>query len=587
MGVTKLLSFAREAVPNGSFTIDIKEEIRKFYSSSTSTNPPAPIIVVDLMCIVRPFIMLDAVGVLCGGRYNHISRQLDAFFGEMKNLGAELAFFWDGPITMTTDDGWCKKRDHKYQTVIELFDAVDQGFDIFDPNPDIIPFHYTATVKQVAMRHGRYYYATSRECDQDMVAFANNSRALAIITNDSDMLIYGGSWRFWCTNGLNMANLTIVEYDRVALRSFLQLSTAQMSLMATLVGNDIINSSELYNFHKVLGRSIDKITNVADFILTNANKSADGILIEALEFCSNRRALMKRFKMSLAIYNLEKQPFISRIHGPIEDLLLSRGLSLFYNMWTSSSIQCSLDELDIRDEQLGQMVHTMIIAHIRRMGGIILYKRQMQRRIVDYSKCHILTKLQYEADYACHEYSVEFPTHIEPPPLEDLLSDDPVLQHTLLDTKHELLSWILFKNIVQLPVDTIPQPLQITVFALYCLVERKILMPFEADLLLKVAHDVTCDQYDPDTVSYPQQLASRPFRVAFAFEKVYVSVAKAFNLVGLTNSVGGELPFDGVLFHNWYDDWKNRRDGDETGMEEIEHLRLYKTIATDNATDTE
>ncbi|XP_062558721.1 constitutive coactivator of peroxisome proliferator-activated receptor gamma isoform X2 [Armigeres subalbatus] len=304
MGVTKLLSFAREAVPNGSFTIDIKEEIRKFYSSSTSTNPPAPIIVVDLMCIVRPFIMLDAVGVLCGGRYNHISRQLDAFFGEMKNLGAELAFFWDGPITMTTDDGWCKKRDHKYQTVIELFDAVDQGFDIFDPNPDIIPFHYTATVKQVAMRHGRYYYATSRECDQDMVAFANNSRALAIITNDSDMLIYGGSWRFWCTNGLNMANLTIVEYDRVALRSFLQLSTAQMSLMATLVGNDIINSSELYNFHKVLGRSIDKITNVADFILTNANKSADGILIEALEFCSNRRALMKRFKMSLAIYNL-------------------------------------------------------------------------------------------------------------------------------------------------------------------------------------------------------------------------------------------------------------------------------------------
>lgn len=570
-----------EQVPNGTFQIDIREEIRK-YNASSEPNLPPPVIVVDLMCLVRPFIRLDTAGLICGGRFNEMSRHMDAFFGELKSLGVELNFFCDGPVRTISPDKWCEKRDLYYRKMVKLFDGVDNGQELgtlqgFGDRP----FHYVCTLKESAMKHGQFHWAIARECDQEMAAFANKSQALAIMTDDSDMLIYEGPWRFWCVGKLNVKNFTLIEYDRVALRAFLGLSPAQMPLLATLVGNDLVDTDALRNFHRRIGR-LENITNVANFIRNRKKQTDESILMAALEFCSNRRALMDRFEESMDCYQLNFQPFNRKdMHDPIEAILLSRNVALFYQMWHSNNIECNAGMIDLREEQLGQEVHRLIIALILRMGGIILYQRQMERRINDYSKCNIMIKLQHKGNHSVHQYNVEFPTQVKPPPLEELLSKDPDIWQQLLDTKHELVCWIVSDNLDHHRMKTIPRPLQITALTLYYLVDRHILKVFEADLLLRLAHDVTFSKYDPETLAYPRTLASRPFRVAFVFQKVYGFVAKAFNLVGLIDSLEEDPPFDGVLFHNWYAEWENRPRDDAEGMDEIKEFRIYSAVAAE------
>ncbi|XP_062717009.1 uncharacterized protein LOC115253780 [Aedes albopictus] len=540
----------------------------------------------DLMCLVRPFIRVDKPGLICGGRFNEMSRHMDTFFSELVNLGVKLHFFCDGPVRMMSPEAWCKRADDRYWDMIELMDAIDNGDDMETLSSAYkLPFHYVSTVEQSAMRHGEYHWATARECDQEMAAFANETGALAIMTDDSDMLIYEGSWRFWCVQELSVTKFTMMEYDRVALRAHLGLDAAQMPLLATLVGNDLVDSKALGNFHHRIGRhsnghrGTNNISNVARFIREHADLTDERILIEALEFCVNRRVLMERFRESLGCYRMNYRAFNERYqHDPIESILLSRKVSLFYQMWHVSNIGCPTNMIDLREELLGQAVLRLKLSLIIRMGGVILYQRQMQRRMVDYSECHIMTKLQHTAEYTVHHYSVEFPDRVQPPSLEELLSNDPVSQQDLLHVKHNLLSWIVSDRLDHSRLEAVPPSLQTTVLTLYCLVERRILKLFEADLLLRVAYDVAFDRYEPETIPYPRTVASRPFRVAFVFQAVYSLIAEAYILVGLSNDLLKAPPlFDGVLFHNRYADWQNGLD--PLLMDGIEQLRIYSSIA--------
>nr|XP_029725225.1 uncharacterized protein LOC109410467 [Aedes albopictus] len=514
-----------------------------------------------------------------------MSRHMDTFFSELVNLGVKLHFFCDGPVRMMSPEAWCKRADDRYWEMIELMDAIDNGDSFETVGTYRLPFHYVSAVEQSAMRHGEYHWATARECDQQMAAFANETGALAIMTDDSDMLIYEGSWRFWCVHELSVTKFTMMEYDRVALRAHLGLDPAQMPLLATLVGNDLVDSKALGNFHHRIGHrssghhGMNNISNVARFIREHMDLTDERILIEALEFCVNRRALMERFRESLGCYRMNYRAFNERYqHDPIETILLSRKISLFYQMWHMNNIECPTHMIDLREELLGQAVLRLKISLIIRMGGVILHQRQMQRRMVDYSECHIMTKLQHTAEYTVHHYSVEFPDRVQPPPLEELLSHDPVSQQDLLHVKHNLVSWIVSDRLDHSLLEAIPLSLQTTVLTLYCLVERRILKLFEADLLLRVAYDVAFDRYDPETIPYPRTVARRPFRVAFVFQEIHSRISEAYILVGLSNDLVETPPlFDGVLFHNRYADWHNGLD--PLLMDGIEQLRIYSSVA--------
>lgn len=550
----------------------MKEEIQKY--KSTSTSPP--IIVVDWMCLVYPFCHLDKAGVICGGRYNEISHSMNHFFGELKSLGAELEFFSDGPIRSIATKSWCLRKDSYYQDMINIYDAVDQEEELLTiANIGRMPFHYVCTLKQAAMNHGRHHWATAKQCDQQMVAFANKPNTLAILSDDSDFLIYEGPWRLWCTTSLDIKNLTTIEYNRAGLIQALGLQRSQMPLLATLAGNDVVDSKSLTKFHRSLGNISDKIQNVAKFIKNQQNQKETDIFNWVLKDCPNnkkKKELIRLFKQSLNSYQVTYIPINQKhLNEPIETELLSRQIAFFYQMFHSKNIESSPGVIDLRQQELGEDIPGLKIALMLRMGGIILYHyRQM-----DYSKCTIMIKLRHQTGHALHHYRVEFPAHMEPPTLQELLSNDPVTCSQLKDTKMQLLCWIVSKsnNLDRSRLEAVPKPLQITVLTLYCLVERQMIKQFEADLLLQIANDVTFSTYDPKAIPYPQKLGNRPFRLAFAYQQIYAFVAKAFNLVGLNASVDEDPPFDGVLFHNRYEDYSRQR----VSSSSMDEWKLYES----------
>lgn len=263
-------------------------------------------------------------------------------------------------------------------------------------------------------------------------------------------------------------------------------------------------------------------------------------------------------------------------NNPFEAELLSRHISLFYQIWHSKNVECKPGVTDLRQQELGEQVPELKLSLMLRMGGIILNQRQMEG---DHAECKVMIKLRHDTPHTQHSYRVEFPTHVKPPPIEELLSNEPVTCSDLQDTKLQLFCWIASDSIDHHRLEAIPKSLQITVLTLYYLLEKRVLRLIEADLILQIAHDVTFSKYDPKTVAYPRKLDRRPFRVTFVFQGIYALMANAFNLVGLTDSFDEDPPFDGVLFHNWYEEWTGRQPGVETHLNEIQEWRIYKSIA--------
>ncbi|XP_062559999.1 constitutive coactivator of peroxisome proliferator-activated receptor gamma-like [Armigeres subalbatus] len=582
MGVKGLNYFAYNRLPNGTCPIRIKDEIRKYYDSFP--DAPPPIIVVDLKCLVYPFLRLDPAGVICGGRFNFIATRMDRFFTDLTTLGAKLEFFCDGPIRNATSEKWCMKKDDYYRRMELLFDAVDSDKELsmIQSSTDL-PFDYVCTIKTIAMKHGPFHWAVTNECDQEMAHFANQSKSLAIMTDDSDFMIYEGSFRFWCVSKLNVENLTLFEIDRVGLVRHLRLSPNQMPLLATLVGNDVVDSIKIQRFHKSLGRTSETIRNVAAFIRNQQQIAVGQIFDKVLTINSTRSGELKStFQKSYDSYQKTFEPFnLEHTSDPIEAVLLSRKAPLFYQLWHSKNIECFPGVIDLRHDQLGKQVTLARVSLILRMGGIILYHRQVSRK----TKCSVMVKLDHDSAHAVQPRFVIFPTRMEPPPLTDLLSNDPALCDELQGIKWKLLWWVVSETFDQRGIETVPEPMQIAVVTLYWLMDNRILELYEADLLLQVAHDVTFDKYDLEAVEYPEKLASRPFRVAFLFPLLYSLIASVFNLVGLPGSRYENPPFDGALFHSRYNGWKERSLNGSARWDGIEEMRIYSSIITRPSTD--
>lgn len=222
---------------------------------------------------------------------------MNQFFAELTGLGAKLEFFQDGPMRLVATDKWLRRKDDLYHDLLKCFDAVDNNGDVsILIRFGRLPFLYCSTLKQVAMNHGRLHCARTKECDQELASFASKCEALAVLSDDTDFLIYEGSWRLWCISSLHFNELTTTEYDRTGLARFLRLTPLQMPLLGTLAGNDVVNQEALKRFHCQLGKYGDKIANVAKFIRKQRNQSVDVILARVLEFCTDKNEMMSQFQ---------------------------------------------------------------------------------------------------------------------------------------------------------------------------------------------------------------------------------------------------------------------------------------------------
>lgn len=218
----------------------------------------------------------DQADMLCGGRHNVYREMIENMLTRMDEV-ADLVFFEDGPVVSGKFDTFVKRQNDKYKKSLKIIDKVYDHKPlqrIIDGSGDI-PSSTThlALMEAAARRFGKLIVTVTKECDAELVQYANRVQAMAVLADDSDFLVFSGNWRYWSLRKINMDTLETLEYNKLALRRYLNLSIEQMKVLATLGGNDILQYEDVRKFHDAycVHQASEKFPFLADFIRKHLN----------------------------------------------------------------------------------------------------------------------------------------------------------------------------------------------------------------------------------------------------------------------------------------------------------------------------
>lgn len=213
---------------------------RSFHRSNDNQNAT---IIFDVMGFVHNF-GANKIELNLGGRQHQYLQQFERFVTRLIEAGANLAFFSDGHLQESRNHVWCQRRN------VEFTDALDCIASNESTNGKVVAraflkrrFGCKTIVKSLFKliqdkNYGQLIVSTHIDCDLAIAKYACESSALAVIASDSDFLIFDGSFQWWHSNSMDMANMTVNCFDRTKLLTLLNLSRTQMTYLATIAGND-------------------------------------------------------------------------------------------------------------------------------------------------------------------------------------------------------------------------------------------------------------------------------------------------------------------------------------------------------------
>lgn len=318
-----------------------------------------------------------------GGRHQIIIEKCEHFFAILKELNVSLAFFCDGSVQNEKIATWIVRQKQKYQSQIKLFDG-----GLNELNKRRIP-GVTTIIKplfELCKRYGYVHLSINNECDKELVRYANQNNALAIIGGDSDYLVYDGNWKYWSNHDLNLNCLTTIELNRNALRTFLNLNINQMAVFAALFGGDILDSKA---FKKLKGSTEDIFFEKANFVRQLMNNRSLSKLTKidlqtiATKFLNdNNDKTIRMIEKAINLYNLD-----TCIDPPNYSKELHINIGYLYNLLVDKPNLISLNYIDFRKREASIFAESIKL-FVRRQMGILLQHKQdttLTRRV--YIKC--------------------------------------------------------------------------------------------------------------------------------------------------------------------------------------------------------
>jgi len=469
--------------------------------------------------------------VLSGGRFNVYASILETLFSRLSRL-AHLVFFVDGFVQQSKYPTWTERQEHKYRDNISVLDKIYQNQRLSDFGGRFFLNTSKFLIEELAIKYGELKYAVSLECDQELARFAsNNFNVLAVFSNDTDFLIFangGKRWRYFSTNHLNVKTLTTKEYSRKALRYQLKLSDYQLSIMATIAGNDLIRFQEVQKWHKEslkLTTVEQKFPALAEYVRTNfpehadhmasLKKLADEIFKDTSDRCINR--ILASIKSYSTDFN-EIKP-----DDPTLRYCLQHHHLFSFNVFNRSPFNFSMVFFDLRKTDMPSY-YDLSVPMLQRQAGVLQASYQLNYgvKLIVYGKRFHIEKHQP------HQVSPIMP-FFDVPPIEELYSESN--KYDALRMK--LLKWTVdWKKLKHFDLEEIPDRYMIDVLTLVFLLRKNAITSKEADILLwtiKNAENKTI----PSNMLYSEHLSARGFRVAFLYTKIYTNVMRSIEVCGL------------------------------------------------------
>lgn len=233
-----------------------KIDIQHFFSAKKSR----PKILIDIKEFIHVAVQNDDIGQLMGGRYSLNLLYFNNFFQSLNNARAELVFFVAEKTLSDEAAIFIPDREKEYIKYIQILDEIDAsagdiGAYVAQRQSDIkAPMAMELNLQKLVRNFGKMQTNHFRH-NQEIAQYAkqHDDSILAIITNDTDFMIFDGNFQYWRANDITMKDLTVFGYCREKLRKLLELNTQQLELLSALSGSIYLPCDVLTDFYFQIG----------------------------------------------------------------------------------------------------------------------------------------------------------------------------------------------------------------------------------------------------------------------------------------------------------------------------------------------
>jgi hypothetical protein len=586
---------------------------KKVNLKTLSENSPGDqVLVIDLMAMVQP--MAKGLNRINGGDFREYKARWVTFLNALEDAGITPWFVDDGNIIRSKKDKWVSSRYRGGKANMDVYDQLKRG-----QRPTEVALNDASNICHMLPHLLKYDLGyldnvmsstPLKECDTACVALAENLNAFAILSRDTDYLIYQykSDIHYVSTNALDWNTLDTVELIPEALATHLGLEKKQLPLFATLKGNDFLSRDELYSFHGWLissyGTGNRRVNNhtvcpaLGRFIRNQPN-----ITMEALsKFVGPVTA--KVLIESVESYSMTKED----LDNPLGELLEYEHEDSDWKYLISlrrcgTKVQClmtgSIYETNncLEDYRVYDLppVAKLMRGLRQRVYGILLYEMP---EALNSSK----TEFVYQVQERCMTGmgSLDHDTWLKPvlpepdhPGLEKLWDGrvgrrmETVVE--VDDVYHD--RWTLFAFAVHpnLDPDTIEimKPEQVFLVTCLFLLQNELANPmlFTWEVKAFIVHHLRLKK--KDVTNFSQLPKARPVQLATIFTRISLFISLASSIVGDVIPRKNFLTynnFEGALFQMVYDKFEKAQDSldDLIDADETEEVNQMFNVVTSN-----
>lgn len=238
------------------------------------------------------------------------------FFNLLKEHGVRMIFVTDGPLMENRIGVWCERRAAEFAITNQVLSDIDNSK--YEKNCGVSPHlessFYNSMLK-IAREFGTVIVAIERDCDAIVAHQANAHNALAVISPDTDFLIYKANWNQWIVEHIGVGEggdvaITAHCFNRNKLINRLGLNRDQMKIFATIAGNDYTTPFYFKEGDRtgVYAKNFDDIAKFCE----NCKPKFDDLLYRRIADCiygnmvdPNPPETINMIKTSIESYNID------------------------------------------------------------------------------------------------------------------------------------------------------------------------------------------------------------------------------------------------------------------------------------------
>lgn len=356
---------------------------------------------------------ITALDTVCSGGRQAIFEEWKKLLTALKATGAALVFFVDLNVHEGKVDEWLRRRNREFESHWELYGFIELGLIsaiLSDASEGCVPGSAVHAMIKISKTFGDVHYSFRHECDLEMAQYAMRENALAIVSSDTDFLIFDGSWRYWSAKDLHIGplnQLRTIEFNRKGLETVCSLSQYHLPLLATLLTNDFTHEyhDQLLNFYNSLGPMKYVVKNVARYVKKVGSVYLSDLDIRRLTQHAFGRAddkIQRLIRQSLDSYNIDFVPVI--VEYPLEKTLLNTAMYEPYIYYMGSIQDIILGLYDMRDCRSETNLPWLLADWAKRKTGIV--RHQIKDDSYTFT---LLTKKQIKEDYKAHKEEPIYP----------------------------------------------------------------------------------------------------------------------------------------------------------------------------------